>query len=61
MVIQKADENLEIIALLEMEADELDDVAIKGRKPYINVVQDPQVMWNPRLLFRALLPDATVT
>lgn len=44
MVIQKADGNLEIITLLEMEADELDDVAIKGRKPYINLVQDPQVM-----------------
>lgn len=39
-MIQKvhADGNLEIIALPEMEADELDDVAIKGGKPYINVV-----------------------
>lgn len=39
-VIQKvqADGNLEITALLEMEADELDDVAIKGGKSYINVV-----------------------
>jgi hypothetical protein len=38
-VIQKvdADGNLEIIALLGMEADEL-DVAIKGGKPYINIV-----------------------
>lgn len=40
MVIQKvhADGNLEITTLPEMEADELDDVAIKGGKPYINVV-----------------------
>jgi hypothetical protein len=39
-MIQKvhADGNLEITALPEMEADELDDVAIKGGKPYINVV-----------------------
>jgi hypothetical protein len=46
MVIQKvhADGNLEIIALLEMEADQLDDVAVKGGKPYINVVQDLQIM-----------------
>jgi hypothetical protein len=40
MVIQKvhADGNLEITALPEMVADELDDVAIKGGKPYIKVV-----------------------
>jgi hypothetical protein len=46
MVIQKvhADGNLEIIALLEIEADELGDVAIKGGKPYINAVQDPQII-----------------
>jgi hypothetical protein len=39
-MIQKvhADGNLEITALLEKEADEVDDVAIKGGKPYINVV-----------------------
>lgn len=30
--------NLEIMALLKMVADELDDVATKGGKPYINVV-----------------------
>jgi hypothetical protein len=39
-VIQKvhADGNLEITALPEMEADGLDDVAIKGGKPYIKAI-----------------------
>jgi hypothetical protein len=35
-------------------------VAIKGGKPYINAVQDPQIIWNLRLTFRALRRDAAV-